>query len=516
MLFGLVRILACTAILLFTLGACQAAPAPEDPPPVPTHPPIRVTTTPEIPPTVTALATPTAVSPAPIANVLPASTPNFEATVEARLAATVAAAPTETPPPVLPPTVVRPTLPTLLAVPPNFALPTIAAPELLPTITWEVPQLQATRPVPTTTSVPINALHRTGPDTWLSGEAAVLAREGDELFAAGRFTEAIAKYQEAQKHLDQPSQVLHSWLGHSFRELEDFDEALHQFTAALDIHDNSSDRNNRASVYLLTNRCPEAQADARASLDMEPAIGEGFHSDIEALAKLAECQLRLEQYNQALEYGNQALDLALSHNVRPDRLNDLSAFLAQIDAVAQGLMYPEDFLSELAFRKLNEALEFFYQGNYREAIGALESAQQLNWRPSGLILNFLGRNYSDSGDGETAVQYFSQAVELRDDSYNRTWRALEHFSLGDCVRASSNGRAALAKQPYAEPGFHTSVEAGWIVGYCLALDGHLKEALVPLEESIGLAGESGYPPEEISYMEDVFLEIKDAAKGSTG
>ena len=390
------------------------------------------------------------------------------------------------------------------------------APELFPTTTLEVPQLLATRAVPTPTPVPTPALHRTGPNIWLSGEAATLAREGDELFAAGRFIEAIAKYEDAQEHLDQPSQVLHSLLGHSFQGLEDYDEALKQFTVALDIHDNSSDRNNRALIYLLTNRCPEAQADARASLDMEPAIGEGSHSDIEALAKLAECQLRLGQYNQALEDGNQALDLALSHNVRPDRVNDLSAFLAQIEAVAQGLMYPEDFLSELAYRKLNEALDFFYQGNYREAIGALESAQQLNWRPSGLILNFLGRNYSDSGDGETAVQYFSQAVELRDDSYNRAWRALEHFSMGDCVRASSDGRAALEKQPYVEQGFHTSVEALWIVGYCLALDGHLKEAQVSLEESLGLARESGYPPEEISYMEDVFSEIKEAAEGATG
>ena len=59
-------------------------------------------------------------------------------------------------------------------------------------------------------------------------------------------------------HLDQPSQVLHSLLGHSFQGLEDYDEALKQFTAALDIHDNSSDRNNRALIYLLTNPVPRS------------------------------------------------------------------------------------------------------------------------------------------------------------------------------------------------------------------------------------------------------------------
>ena len=249
---------------------------------------------------------------------------------------------------------------------------------------------------------------------------------------------------------------------------------------------------------------------------MEPAVGQGSHSDIEALVILAECRMRLGQYDRALDYGKRALDLALEQNVRPARVNDLSAFLAQLDAIAQGLMYPEDFLSELAYRKVNEALDFFYQGNFLAAIGALESAQQFNWRPSGLILNLLGRSHGNSGDGETALHYFSQALELRDDSYNRAWRALEYFSMGDCVRANADARAALEKEPYLEQGFQTSVEGHWVVGYCLALDGHLKEALVSLEESIGLARESGYPPEEISGMEDVVAEIREAAKGSTG
>ena len=94
MLSAIVRILACTAILLFTLGACQTGSAREAPPPTVTQLPIRVTATPDTPPTVTALPEPTVVPPTPTANVLPASTPDIQATVEARLAATVAAAPT--------------------------------------------------------------------------------------------------------------------------------------------------------------------------------------------------------------------------------------------------------------------------------------------------------------------------------------------------------------------------------------------------------------------------------------
>ena len=208
MVFAPVRFLACTTILFFTLGACQAAPASEAPSPVPTQHPIRVTANPATPSAFTVIPTPAMVpTPAPILFPRPIPTipppPTLFPTV---------VWPTFAPAPVLPPTVARPTFAPPLTLPPEFELSISPAPELFPTITLEVPQLLATPAVPTPTLLPTPALHRTGPNTWLSGEAATLAREGDELFAAGRFTEAIAKYQEAQMHLDQPSQVLHSLL----------------------------------------------------------------------------------------------------------------------------------------------------------------------------------------------------------------------------------------------------------------------------------------------------------------
>ncbi len=292
MLSTIVRILACSAILLFTLGACQAAPAGEAPSPVPTQGLIRVRATPRAALAATTLPMPT-IGPTPAPILIPQSIPTFPPptflpTVEW---------PTVPPPPLLPPTVVWPTSPPPLVLSPTVEVPIMPAPELSPTITFEIPQLLATTTGPTSNPLPTQALHRTSPDKWLRGEAAVLARQGDELFAAGRFTEAIAKYRAAQEHLDQPNQVLHSWLGHSFRALDNLDEVLQQFTAALDIHDNSSDRNNRAMIYLMTNRCPEAQADAQAALAMEPAIGKSSHSDIEALVILAECRMRLGQYD---------------------------------------------------------------------------------------------------------------------------------------------------------------------------------------------------------------------------
>ena len=271
MLSALVRILGCTAILLFTLGACQAAPAREAPSPVPTRTPIRVTATPVTPLAITTPPMPT-IGPSPAPILIPQSMPTFLPPTFPPMTAW----PTIPPPAVLPPTVVWPTSPPPLVLSPTVEVPIMPAPELFPTITLEVPQLLATTTGPAPTPLPTQVLHRTGPDTWLRGEAALLAREGDELFANGRFAEAIAKYRTAQEHLDQPNQVLHSLLGHSFRALDNLDEALQQFTTALDIHDNSTDRNNRAMVYLMTNRCPEAQADARASPGYGTCCWSGF------------------------------------------------------------------------------------------------------------------------------------------------------------------------------------------------------------------------------------------------
>ena len=155
MLSALVRILACTAILLFTLGACQTAPAREASLPTATQLSLRVTATPDTPPTVTALPMPTVVPPAPTAKVLPASTPDIDATVEARLEATVEAMPMATPVPTNTPTPTPSPTPTATPNPTPTPTPT---PTAVPTATrfptW-TPR-PAFTPTPTRTPRPTN------------------------------------------------------------------------------------------------------------------------------------------------------------------------------------------------------------------------------------------------------------------------------------------------------------------------------------------------------------------------
>ena len=83
------RLLGLVGLLIFAMTlACQGQSEPA------TLVPIRVTATPDIAATVTALAEQPTATPLPAQE--PAPTPNIDATVEARLAATVAAIPTAT------------------------------------------------------------------------------------------------------------------------------------------------------------------------------------------------------------------------------------------------------------------------------------------------------------------------------------------------------------------------------------------------------------------------------------
>ena len=134
------RLLGLVGLLIFAMTlACQGQSEPA------TLVPIRVTATPDIAATVIALAEQPTATPLPVQE--PAPTPNIDATVEARLAATVAAIPTATPVPTATPQPTHTPLPTYTPFP--TATPT-ATPTSIPTPT----PTPTARPTTTTTTTP--------------------------------------------------------------------------------------------------------------------------------------------------------------------------------------------------------------------------------------------------------------------------------------------------------------------------------------------------------------------------
>ena len=359
-------------------------------------------------------------------------------------------------------------------------------------------------PVPVVSLAATDVIHGTGMRETFDGQAAVLNEEAKVLLAQGQYAEAIDKMKEVQQLLDKPSQVLHNQIGHAYRSLRDFDQAIYHFSMAIEADDNSSDRVNRAMVYWYNHQCQEALQDANIALDMNPITDVGYHTDVEAHLALAECYTRGGQYDLALQHMDLSIAVAKEHGVRPARIGQLSQLRTNIEAIAQGKAYPEDHFSGYVVSDFEAGLASFQEGNDQEAIPFLESARNSHDRPSGRILNLLARSHSALGDHDTAIRYFSEATEVRDIAFNRIWRAIQHFSLDDCEQATADARAALGQEPYGVQGFHSGAEALWITGNCHGMDGRFREAADDLEGAVGLARQHGYLHEDIAHMSEVY------------
>ena len=395
----------------------------------------------------------------------------------------------------------------------QVASPT-ATPVLIPMPTPTVQPTETSRHIAvisTTSSTP-GVAYRTENVETFHGPAGPIIEDAKLLFAQGKHSEAITKYKEAQGMVDEPSQTIQSRIGLSYRYLRDNEQAIHHFSKAIEVNDTSADRVNRASVYAYNDQCHEAMQDARASLTMKPSTGVGFHTYVEAHLTLGQCLMLNEQYELALEQVDLALAIAKEYNFSHERIEQIVVFRADIESVAEGYVYPEDFLLGYASEDFEIGVAHFYGGRYPEAIVAFQSAKQHHGKPSGLILHMLARSYISTGDFDSGTYHFSGAIEVRDDAVNRVWRALHYSTIGDCDKGVDDAYAALSRKPYMEFGYHTTVEAFLIIADCQTFYGQFEGDPTDIEEARILARENGYTSEDIILISKLHQKALDRRK----
>ena len=344
-----------------------------------------------------------------------------------------------------------------------------------------------------------------------------LVEEAGLLFNQGRYLEAIAKYEEAEEKHGGHIGIAQNLMGHSQLQLGNYDLAIQHFTNQIGVLDDGLARINRAAAYLYSNLCPEAVDDARVALGMEPEVGGGFHSHAEAHLTLADCFVRTGDYSLALEHVDSAIALALEHGFSDSRIDSFSLKESSISDIADGLAYLEDYFSGHAREYAHSGKAYFEQGLYEQAIDSYESAVERHWTDSGQLFSFLGNSYSRLGLHQEALGYFSRAIEVRGDSYNWVWRAIEYLNVeGGCDMAFGDANVALVYPPFVRNGFNSHSAAFFITGRCWFYYGDLDLALTYIEEAIRLAGESGVLLGEIALMEEFYQSLLDekASQGS--
>ena len=379
------------------------------------------------------------------------------------------------------------------------------------------PETSSTTSVPTGNtaqeSAPGEYVEMRGQKDWFFGTALTYAEKGMEEFRRKNYLAAIENLELSQRHRDKPSAVLRSWIGLSYQALEQYEDAIEQHTASIEIEDSVTERTNRGLAYLSLGLCEPAVVDARSALAMEPQSADNIHTDAEANYILGNCYAYGGQFLLALQHAEAALEISRENNYEGEYLADRELLVAQIRDGLNPSGPDTDFFLIPALESFEQGMESFNQENYQKAIESFESTKQLHGKPSTVIESWLGLSFQSLEQHDQAIAHFTRAIEIKDSAADRLNRSISYVLTDQCSLAADDAEKALLLPPHKEVGYHTEVEANLILANCLGGAGDYRLAYVHAEAALSSAISHDYPTEEVALLvedRDYFKSMADA------
>ena len=289
-------------------------------------------------------------------------------------------------------------------------------------------------------------------------------------------------------------------IGASYEALGQNEKAIAQYSESIKLSDNPHARVKRGFLHIASKRCDQTIEDAKAALTMDPQKGDDFHTGVEANFILASCHAQNRNYLPALQHAEATLEMARTHGYPETHLEMVAAMSLSIQDALEGNAPPEDRIFEPALTHIKTGADLLNQGDYKAALVSFQTAQEVHGTPSGAIQVRIGYTYSAMGQNQNAINHYTEAIGIRDNALRRIHRGNEHAANGQYTEAAADAEAALGMKAYAEPGFHTAVEAHRILAVCLLNQGDNQNALFHIDKAISAARTNGYPAEDISGM----------------
>lgn len=137
-----------------------------------------------------------------------------------------------------------------------------------------------------------------------------------------------------------------------------------------------------------------------------------------------------------------------------------------------------------------------------EAIAKYKEALTLHEEPSGVLENLIGFAYGRLREHELAIAHYTNAIQIQDNSIDRVGRSIAYIHLEQCDKAIVDAKAALALKAAFDEGYHTDVEANYILSDCYFWDEEYLLSLQHIDAAIAIAKEHRYPNSEIASMEE--------------
>ena len=373
----------------------------------------------------------------------------------------------------------------------NIPSPTLI-PNGFPTLTPDRALLPAPDAVPTL--APDNFIQY-GDKDWFFGETSSLIVEAESLLKEDKYEEALERYKKAQNIHGDPSRVIQNGIGLTYLAMGQPEEAIKHFSISIQTEDSRQDRLNRAAMYTRLHHCAEAVTDINAALLMDPEKDEPIGVKIGAHALAATCYIEMENYSMAENHRQSGLKLAEANNYSGEITKSLVDLEEAIKWLIEGEIYPEDLMEGQALTEYTAGQDLFLEGRYEEALVRLKSTQSLLERPSSRLEELIGAAYLWLDQHDRAIFHFNRAIEIRDDSYNRSSRSDAYLAQGNCTAAINDAVALLTMKPYVEPGYHSLAEAHFTIGLCKYEEENYDEGIEHFNKGLEIAVLNGYGPE---------------------
>ena len=143
---------------------------------------------------------------------------------------------------------------------------------------------------------------------------------------------------------------------------------------------------------------------------------------------------------------------------------------------------------------------WLHTGEYQLAIEKYKEAQIHHGKPSAVLENNIAFAYRLWGKYNLAIEHYTKALGISDDSMTRMGRLIVYHAIGRCDLAIPDAETVLTQKPETAPGLHTNVEALWVLSSCSAYNEEYGKALQYITRAIPLATEHDYSAEGIAIM----------------
>ena len=162
----------------------------------------------------------------------------------------------------------------------------------------------------------------------------------------------------------------------------------------------------------------------------------------------------------------------------------------------------EEFFSGRTRRLNNEANALQASGQHADAINKYKEALESYGKPSAVMENRIARSYAHLGEYDLAIDHYSNAIEVRNTSVNRVSRAGVYLQTDQCGLAIPDAQVALTLAPVLTEGFHTDMQANYILSTCYFFNSEYRKALQHMDATISIGLDIEMDGEVISALQD--------------